>query len=116
MNANKAAPHLRIAYLVSQYPAVNHTFVLREILELRRLGFDIQVASIRAADRSLDRLSAEEREERQETFYVKPSGFLGILGVNVATFFGQPARYAGAVLYCLRLAGWNARAAFFNLA
>ena len=43
-----AAPNIRIAYLVSQYPAVNHTFILREILELRRLGFEIHVASIRA--------------------------------------------------------------------
>ncbi len=110
------SPHIRIAYLVSQYPAVNHTFILREILELRRLGFDIQVASIRAADRPLDRLSAEEQQEQRATFYVKPRGVFGILGANVLAFFRQPLRYIRALFYALRLAGWNARIAFFNLA
>jgi colanic acid/amylovoran biosynthesis glycosyltransferase len=116
MNANTTASHLRIAYLVSQYPAVNHTFVLREIIELRRLGFDIPVASIRAADRSFDRLSAEEQQEQRATFYVKTLGVFGILGAHVATFFRQPFRYIGSVLHALRLAGWNAQSAFFNLA
>jgi colanic acid/amylovoran biosynthesis glycosyltransferase len=101
---------------VSQYPAANHTFILREILELRRLGFDIPVASIRAADRPVDRLSAEEQEEERTTFYVKPRGVFAILGANVAAFFRQPYRYAGAMFYALRLAGWNARNAFYNLA
>jgi colanic acid/amylovoran biosynthesis glycosyltransferase len=110
------SPHIRIAYLVSQYPAVNHTFILREIVELRRLGFDIRVASIRAADRPLDRLSAEEQEEQRATFYVKPRGVFGIFGANVQVFFRQPFRYIGAVFYALRLAGWKAQAAFFNLA
>jgi colanic acid/amylovoran biosynthesis glycosyltransferase len=109
-------PDIRIAYLVSQYPAVNHTFILREILELRRLGFDISVTSIRAADRPLDQLSAEELKELHSTFYVKPRGVLGILGANIAVFFRQPFRYVGAMFYALRLAGWNIRAAFFTLA
>ena len=45
-----AAPKLRLGYLVSQYPAVNHTFILREIRALRALGFDIRVVSIRKPD------------------------------------------------------------------
>jgi len=109
-------PHNRIAYLVSQYPAVNHTFILREILELRRLGFDIPVASIRAADRPHDRLSAEEQEEQRTTFYVKPRGVFGLVGANIATFFRGPVRYIVAMFYALWLAGWKTRVAFFNLA
>ena len=64
----------RLAYLVSQYPAASHTFILREILELRRLGFDIHVASIRSADRPFDRLAPDEQQEQRTTFYVKPQG------------------------------------------
>jgi colanic acid/amylovoran biosynthesis glycosyltransferase len=116
MNTDNPSPPSRIAYLVSQYPAVNHTFILREILELRTLGFDIPVASIRAADRPIDRLSPEEQREQRTTFYVKPRGVFGILGVNVQVFFQRPLRYIRAVFYALRLAGWNVRAAFFNLA
>jgi hypothetical protein len=48
-----------MAYLVAQYPAACHTFILREILKLRRMGFDICVASIRATDRPFERLTAE---------------------------------------------------------
>ena len=66
----------RIAYLVSQYPAVNHTYILREIRELRRLGWDIQVASIRADARPSSQLTAEEREELPKTWYViKPVSY-----------------------------------------
>ena len=109
-------PPIRIAYLVSQYPAVNHTFVLREILELRRLGFDIQVASVRAADRTFELLSPEEQDEQRTTFYVKPRGGAGVIGANIVVFFRQPFRYIGALFYCLRLAGGNPRTLFFNLA
>ena len=40
---------MKIAYLCSQYPAVSHTFVLREVNALRRLGADIDTFSIRRA-------------------------------------------------------------------
>ncbi len=112
----KAGPHIRIAYLVSQYPAVNHTFILREILELRRLGLEIQVASIRAADRPFEHLSPEEQSEQRTTFYVLPKRLGGILAANVRVAFGHPFSYLSAIAYSLRLAGCNARAALFHLA
>ena len=37
----------RIAYLTAEYPAVSHTFILREVEALRELGFDISTCSIR---------------------------------------------------------------------
>lgn len=110
------SPHIRIAYLVSQYPAVNHTFILREVLELRRLGFDIHVASIRPPDRPFERLAPDEQIEQRRTFYVKPKRIAGILAVNILVLFTRPSAYLGALAYSLRLAGPNARAALFNLA
>ena len=112
----KAGSHLRIAYLVSQYPAVNHTFILREVLELRRLGLEIHTASIRAPDRPLDRLSPGEQSEQRRTFYVLPKGFTGILAANIRIAFSHPFSYLGALAYSLRLAGWNPRTALFHLA
>lgn len=108
--------HIRIAYLVSQYPAASHTFILREILELRRLGFELHVASIRPPDRPFAQLTADEQQEQRTTFYVKPKGAAGILATNIAVFFKRPSSYLSAFLYSLRLAGLNARAALFNLA
>lgn len=95
-----------MAYLVSQYPAVNHTFILREIRQLRALGFDIHVVSIAAADRPHDRLEADERDEAARTFYVKPGGVGGALAAHAATLLSRPASYLrglGAALKSGRL-------------
>jgi colanic acid/amylovoran biosynthesis glycosyltransferase len=108
--------HIRIAYLVSQYPAASHTFILREILQLRRLGFELHVASIRSPDRPFAQLTVDEQQEQRTTFYVKPKGAAGILATNISVFFKRPFSYVSALLYSLRLAGLNARTALFNLA
>jgi hypothetical protein len=111
-----ASPQIRIAYLVSQYPAASHTFILREILGLRRLGFDIHVASIRAADRPFALLTPDEQQEQRTTFYVKSQGAVRIMASNFLVFLRRPFSYLSAVAYSVRLAGLNIRAAFFNLA
>jgi len=96
---------LRIAYLVSQYPAISHTFILREIRALRALGWDIRVASIRAPDRPFEQLSVEEQAEQRATFYIKPRGPAPALVANVRVLLRRPLAYAGALAYALRLNG-----------
>jgi len=44
--ARQQRPPSQLAYLLSSYPAISHTFLLNEIVELRKLGFTIDVASI----------------------------------------------------------------------
>jgi len=44
------------------------------VRRLRELGFEIRVASVRAADREFEQLTAEEQEEQRATFYIKPAG------------------------------------------
>ena len=78
-------PPVRLAYLVSQYPAVSHTFILREVLRLRELGFEIEVASINAPDRPPERLTAAEQAEAERTYYVKRHGAAGALAAKLAT-------------------------------
>lgn len=70
---------LPMAYLVSRYPAISHTFILREIAHLRTLGHPIHTASINAPDRSLERMDASERAEAERTYGVKQHGALGAL-------------------------------------
>jgi glycosyltransferase involved in cell wall biosynthesis len=70
---------LRMAYLVSAYPATSHTFILREVLGLRTQGFEISTASINADSRPLDRLTQDEREERERTYVIKEDGIAGAL-------------------------------------
>ena len=106
---------IRIAYLVSQYPAFNHTFILREIRQLRQLGFEVHVASIRGADRPFQDLTAEEQEEQLATFYIKPGGVARALGAHLRMLFIRPLSYLHGLIYSLRLAGWNVRRALTNL-
>ena len=60
---------VRIAYLVGEYPAVSHTFILREVLALRGLGLDVLTCSIRRTGPE-HRRGPEEREAARDTFYV----------------------------------------------
>ena len=48
-NGAEARLAMKIAYLCALYPAVSHTFVLREVDALRRLGIEIATFSIRRA-------------------------------------------------------------------
>jgi glycosyltransferase involved in cell wall biosynthesis len=104
-----------LAYLVSQYPAINHTFILREIRTLRLQGFDIEVVSIRAPDRPLEKLSPEERDEAERTWAVLPSGAPSILLAQVAMLGTRPGPYLRGVWLALRLARMDLKAMFLNL-
>jgi colanic acid/amylovoran biosynthesis glycosyltransferase len=97
----------RIAYLVSQYPAVSHTFVLREIRGLRALGVDVLVASIRAPDRPSEQLTVEEQDELRAAFYIKPAGIAAAVTANVRTLLLRPLGYASALAYALYLGPKN---------
>ena len=102
-----ASPFIRMGYLVSQYPAVSHTFILREVQALREKGFDIHVASINPADRGASGLTAEEREERQNTFYVKRAGMWGVLRAHLSTLIRNPGAYLRGLAFAVKLGGWD---------
>jgi glycosyltransferase involved in cell wall biosynthesis len=82
-----------IAYLVSQYPTITHTYLLREIQHLRATGWDVVVISIAPPDRPPDRLTPEEHAEWSRTFYVKTAGVTAVAAANLRTFFKRPLRY-----------------------
>ena len=98
---------IQIAYLISRYPAISHTFILREIRRLRHLGFEIIVASINATDRDSSQLTSEEREEMNHTFYIKPAGIIGAARAHFYTLITQPLRYIKGLIFALRLGQWD---------
>jgi glycosyltransferase involved in cell wall biosynthesis len=106
-----SSPPVPLGYLVSQYPAVNHTFILREIRTLRTLGFDVRVVSIRQPDRSPDQLSPEEAEELRLTFSVLGGGLPRILRAHLRALLRRPLAYAATLWYAVRLGGWDVRRA-----
>ncbi len=94
---------IRLGYLVSQYPAISHTFILHEIRRLRHLGFEISVASINPPDRCAEQLTRIEREEAANTYYVKPDGFKGAIKAHLYTLMTQPLGYVRGLFFALRL-------------
>ena len=90
-----------LAYLISQYPAINHGYLLREVRLLRALGIDVEVASISAPDRPPDRLSVEEREEAERVFDIEAAG-LAELGRALLALLLRPASAIRQCPFCTR--------------
>ena len=96
---------VRLAYLLSQYPAVNHVFMLREIRQLRQQGFQIQVASIRGPDRPPEAMTEVEREEARSTHYIKDASLLEVIQAHAVTLASRPLGYLRGLCVALRGAG-----------
>jgi colanic acid/amylovoran biosynthesis glycosyltransferase len=109
----RQAPHL--AYLLSTYPAISHTFLLNEIVELRKLGFVIDVASVNKPMWAAVTPSTEETNALQETFYIKAMKPARILFVLFKILLLHPRVLVRGVRAALRLDGWNLRASCYAL-
>lgn len=106
---------MRIAYLVSRYPAINHTYILREVRTLRALGMELHVFSIRPPDRPPEQLSVEELEELRATYTVLTAGIGVILAAHLRTFLGRPLPYLSGLRQAMLLSGGNPRKAIANI-
>src|SRR5262249_22726238 len=102
-----------LAYLVSEYPGVSHTFILREIRRLRAMNSDIRVASINQCRRPTALLTEEEREEMAATYYVKRDGVSGALRAHWFVLASRPIAYLRGLGFALRLAGWDVKRLLF---
>src|SRR5258706_7492768 len=105
----------RIAFLVSQYPAINLTIIMNEIRELRK-AFVLRTASIRAPDRPVNQLAPEERDEASRTYYIKPQGIRGALPALIASLVTQPVSFFRGFFYALRLSGFRTKLALKTIA
>jgi glycosyltransferase involved in cell wall biosynthesis len=106
---------IQMGYLISQYPAISHTFILREIRRLRNEGFEIHVASINDPDRPYDALTPEEQHESDRTFYVKRTGFFHTFISCLKTAFSSPLSFFKGLLYALQLGGADLKQLVYNL-
>ncbi|MBE2294244.1 MAG: glycosyltransferase [Phycisphaerales bacterium] len=116
-DASKIAhpPTIHLAYLVSRYPAVSHTFILREVLRLRELGFEIAVASINSPDQPPEKLTAAERAEMGLTYYVKSHGLSGAVVAALGTLAVQPGRFFRGLWFAVRLGGADLKKQAYGL-
>ncbi len=84
--------------------------------ELRRLGLDIRVVSIRRPDRPTGELPAAEREEAGRTFYVKGGGWGRILGDHFTVLLTRPVPYVRGLAYAVKTARMDLRKTVYHVA
>jgi glycosyltransferase involved in cell wall biosynthesis len=103
-----------IAYLTSLYPAISHTFIQREVLELRRRGVKVETFSIRPAPRA-HLLTEQDRDEAARTATVLPCGVGRLVAIHAASLVRRPLRYLSTLGRALALSPGGARAALWQL-
>ncbi|MEM6421056.1 MAG: colanic acid biosynthesis glycosyltransferase WcaL, partial [Pseudomonadota bacterium] len=106
---------LRVAYLTGEYPAVSHTFILREVAALRRLGLDVRTASVRRTGPEHLR-GPEEEAEAARTFYVQEQAKnpARLVAAKLAAL-ARPGRFFGTLREAWRLRAPGARAALYQM-
>ena len=106
---------LHIAYLTGEYPAVSHTFILREVEALRARGIRVSTCSIRRTSAEHHRGPAE-KHAAETTFCVlasarKPAVLLAAAGAARS----RPARLWDALSLAIRTRPPGVRAALWQL-
>lgn len=105
---------MKVAYLCSRYPAVSHTFVLREVAGLRRGGIDVHTFTVRRTPPA-QLLSEADRAENSRTTAILPAGPLRLLGAHLSAMLHAPARYFAALCTALWRRPLGMRAALWHL-
>ncbi len=94
---------LKLAYLCAQYPAVSHTFVLREVEALRRCGVEVATFSIRRAGAE-HLLSRADRAAFESTYAILPPRWGALLAAHLRLICSAPRAYLSTLALALRLA------------
>lgn len=104
-----------IAYITQSFPSLTTTFIYREVLALRRVGFDIATFAIWKPD--VSRLSAESKDLVDSSFYALPVSRCKFFTAHLYLFFTHPIRYVSTFFFVLTRKGesWaNRRRTFFH--
>lgn len=96
---------IRIAYMMSRFPKITETFVLRELVEMERLGVDVRVYPLQRE--KTDKVHAEAIPFVDRAVFT-PWVSKSILVANIKTFFDQPGTYI-KTLFTLVYSNWGCR-------
>jgi len=109
---SRSAP---IAYITQSFPGLTTTFIYREVLALRNVGFNIVTSAIWKPN--MNRLSAESKDLVDSSFYVFPISWPRFFAAHLYFFFTHPVRYISTLLFVLTRRGEsikNRRRTFFH--
>jgi glycosyltransferase involved in cell wall biosynthesis len=105
---------LKLAYLISRYPLLSHTFILREVRGLRRAGVQVDTFTIRRSGPE-EILSDADREEDASTHALVPPPPGRLAAAHLRALLTRPGRYAQTLRLAFSLRGRGARAALWQL-
>lgn len=100
---------MKVAYFTSRYPAISHTFIMREILALRARGIEVVTISQRAADQR-EILAEADRRERDATSYILPPRWGRLFAAHLRALLTRPLRYISALVFSQRVRPGGLRA------
>jgi glycosyltransferase involved in cell wall biosynthesis len=105
---------VRVAYLVSRYPYVSHTFIAREVRALRARGVEVQTLTVRRPDPG-DVVSELDREEARTTDALLPTTAGRLLRAHARAFLRGPGAYVRTLGETLRDASAGPRSTLWQL-
>ncbi len=88
---------MELAYLVSEYPSRSHTFIRREISELRKRGHEIHAFAIRKPD-TTNLICDQDWADYNETWSILPISFLPLTTIHLNAFFRKPGAYVKTLI------------------
>lgn len=105
---------MKIAYLTSRYPLVSHTFIMREVLALRKLGVQVDTFTIRRPDNE-EIPAAIDREESRRTYAILPARPMQLVLDHLRMLWSRPGGYLTALWTTLSCRAPGLRAGIWNL-
>jgi len=107
---------LKLLYLIAQYPAINHGYLLAEVYHLRQRGFEVETVSVSLPDRPKNALSEAERAEAGRTYYIKSLSTMQVLAVHAAELVRSPLRYLRGLFFAIGLPGADVKNILYYVA
>ncbi|MGL5942412.1 MAG: glycosyltransferase family 4 protein [Waterburya sp.] len=95
---------MKIAYLISQYPKVSHSFIRREITALEAEGMEVVRYSIRSCASEL--VDEADKQELAKTQFILGVGAIALLLSLVKVAVTRPKRFLATLWLTCRI-GWG---------
>lgn len=89
-----------LAYLTSEYPARSHTFIRREIYELRKRGLKIDVVAIRRPQKAT-LLCEQDWIDYDDTWPILPISFKKLIKSHIYSLIKTPKKYLSTFIASL---------------
>lgn len=92
---------MRIAYFTNTYPRATDTFIRREVIGLRKRGFEVFTYSVRKTGSDHD-VDQEVIDEKKNTQYLLPFNLIILFILGIKFFFSAPGNFVRTKFLALK--------------